>query len=92
LCLGHGRGMQDWRHSVVLEVSFKTADDVSHVVVSGSCSIIWIRVNWKTDTRCSVNAWASFSVGLLAQVPCCVWRGGEGFVACYRYLVVFHKE
>jgi hypothetical protein len=43
------------------------------------------------DTRCSANAWA-FSVGLLVQVPCGVRRGGEGFVACFRYLVVFHKE
>jgi hypothetical protein len=31
---------------------------------------------WKTDTRCSANAWA-FSVGLLAQVPCGVRSGRE---------------
>jgi hypothetical protein len=43
------------------------------------------------QTRCSANAWA-VSVGLLAQVPCGVRRGGEGFVVCLRYSVVFHKE
>jgi hypothetical protein len=34
----------------------------------------------------------SFSVGLLAQVPSGVRRGGEGLVECFMYLVVFHKE
>jgi hypothetical protein len=43
------------------------------------------------ETRCSANAWA-FSVALRSQVPCGVRRGEEGFVTCFRYLVVFHKE
>jgi hypothetical protein len=53
------------------------------------CSAAGEGYGWKTDTRCSANDWA-FSLGLLDQEPCGVRRGGEVFVACFRYLMVFH--
>jgi hypothetical protein len=39
----------------------------------------------------SVQQYA-FSTLLLAQVPCDVLSGGEGFLTCFIFLVTFHRE
>jgi hypothetical protein len=45
----------------------------------------------KMFTKGSVKACA-FSMLLLAQVPCEVLGGGEGFLTCFIFLVAFHRE
>jgi hypothetical protein len=45
----------------------------------------------KTFAKCSAKACAFLTL-LLAQVPCNVLSGGEGFLICFIFLVTFHRE
>jgi hypothetical protein len=45
----------------------------------------------KSFAKCSAKACA-FSALLLAQVPCDVLNGGEGFLTCFIFLIVFLRE
>jgi hypothetical protein len=45
----------------------------------------------KAFAKCSAKA-CDFSMLLLAQVPCDVLIGGEGFLTCFIFLVAFHRE
>jgi hypothetical protein len=38
------------------------------------------------------NIFTDISSLLLAQVPCDVLSGGEGFLTCFVFLVAFHRE